>query len=212
MQQRRLAIIGAGALGQHLAYYAATDGHYQVAGFFDDFRPPFESVGYTTVLGTTADVDAVYRSGAFDVLMIGIGYRHMALRRALFERFATVVPMGQVVHSSCFVDASCRIGAGAFLLPGCVLDRSAVLHDNVLLHAGCTIAHDSSVGAHSFLAPRVAVAGFAQIGADCFLGINTTVIDGVTIGPGIQTGGGTVVIEDLPAPGLYVGNPARLIR
>lgn len=209
---QRLAIIGSGDLGQLIAHHAVNDGHFQVAGFFDDFREVNALAGAYPVLGGTEKVLELFLSGGFDALMIGIGYKYLQVRQSLFQRYQNQIPLGQIVHSSTIMDASCRLGQGVFVLPGCVLDRNVVLGDNVLLNTGCTIAHDSSVAAHTFLSPRVAVAGFVQIGEGCNIGINTTIIDNLTIGQGIQTGGGTVIITNLSQPGLYVGNPARFIR
>jgi sugar O-acyltransferase (sialic acid O-acetyltransferase NeuD family) len=209
---RKLAIIGSGDLGQLIAHHATTDNHYQIKGFFDDFRTCGDRVGDYPVLGNVEAILPQFHAGLFDELMIGIGYKHLAVRRALFQRFAGQVPLGRIVHSSASVDASCHLGAGIFVLPGCVLDRNVVLADNVLLNTACAIAHDSQVGAHTFLSPRVAVAGFVLIGKGCNIGINTTLIDNITIADGIQTGGGTVVIKSLVQSGLYVGNPARFVR
>ena len=209
---QRLAIIGSGDLGQLIAHHAHTDGHYTVAGFFDDYRPVGTEVLGWPILGGVEAVSAVFAAGGFDALMIGIGYKHLPMRRALFDRFRAEMPLGQVIHSSTYVDPSCRIGAGVFVLPGGVLDFNVVLEDNVLLNTGCCIAHDSVVRAHTFLSPRVAVAGFVEIGEGCNIGINTTIIDNITLAAGIQTGGGTVVTKSLTAAGLYVGAPARFVR
>jgi sugar O-acyltransferase (sialic acid O-acetyltransferase NeuD family) len=209
---QRLAVIGSGDLGQLIAHHTIQDGHYELAGFFDDFCAVGTLVGLGSVLGGSADVLSLFHAGRFDVLMIGIGYKHSAVRRTLFQRYQGQVPFGRVVHSSSVVDASCQLGDGIFLLPGCVLDRNVVIGDNVLLNTACTIAHDSSVAAHTFLSPRVAVAGFVRIEEYCNIGINTIIIDNLTIGPNIQTGGGTVVVKSLTEPGLYVGSPARFVR
>lgn len=210
---QRLAILGSGDLGQLIAHHAATDGHYQVVGYFDDYRPAGSAVEGVPVLGGTEDVEPQHRAGAYDALMIGIGYKHIRVRKAVFERFqAAGVPLGRVIHSSCFVDPSVQLGAGVFVLPGCVLDRNVVLHDNVLLNTACAIAHDSVVRAHTFFSPRVAVAGFTTVGECCNIGINSTLIDNLTITDFVQTGGGTVVTKPLTAPGLYVGSPARFVR
>jgi sugar O-acyltransferase (sialic acid O-acetyltransferase NeuD family) len=209
---KRLAIIGSGDLGRLIAHHAQTDRHYVVVGFFDDFCSAGTPVRGCPVFGGVSDVVARFQAGDFDELMIGIGYKHLTMRRQLFDRFRAVLPLGRVVHSSCYVDVSAKVGAGSFLLPGCVLDLNAVVGENVLLNTGCCIAHDSTVLAHTFMSPRVALAGFVQIGEGCNIGINTTVIDNIRIGAGIQTGGGTVVTQSLTKPGLYVGVPARFVR
>ncbi|EJX06743.1 maltose O-acetyltransferase [gut metagenome] len=50
------------------------------------------------------------------------------------------------------------------------------------------------------------------IGEDCWLGGNVIVVGGVTIGPRSVIGAGSVVVKDIPADTLAVGNPCRPIR
>ncbi len=209
---KRLAIIGSGDLGQLIAHHASNANQYQVAGFFDDYKKKGEMVSGIGVLGGTKDISTCFKNNEFDELMIGIGYKHMVFRKKMYETYSSSIPFGKVVHSSSYIDSSCSISNGVFILPGCVLDCHVVIEENVLLNTGCIIAHNSCVGKHSFLSPGVKIAGFVKVKEDCNIGINTTIIDNITINSNIQTGGGTVVIKDLEKPGLYVGNPARFIR
>lgn len=51
-----------------------------------------------------------------------------------------------------------------------------------------------------------------HIGRDCWFGANVVVCPGVTIGDGCVIGAGSVVIKDIPANSLAVGNPCRVLR
>lgn len=208
----KLAIIGSTDLAQLIAYHAVNDKQYNIVGFYDDFRKEGEEVEGYNVLGALSKIESDFKKGLFDKIIIGIGYKHLGFRKKIFETLHNKIPFAKLVHSSCYVDSSCTIGDGVFLLPGCVLDRNVNLGHNVLLNTGCIIAHDSSVAAHTFLSPAVAVAGFVKIGSCCNIGINTTVIDNITIGDHIQTGGGCVVTNNLDKTGLYVGIPAKWIK
>lgn len=209
---KKLGIIGSGDLGQLIAHHAVQTGKYVVAGFFDDVKSVGEIAGDYKIIGSSEDVIASAESKQVDELIIAIGYKHFARRKDLFLKLLGKVKFANVIHPSSYVDFSCKLGTGIFILPGCTLDINVQLGDNVLLNTGCVIAHDSKIGAHSFLSPAVAMAGFSSVGESCNIGINTTIIDNITIGNNVQTGGATVVINDLLEPGLYVGNPARLIR
>lgn len=206
---KRLAIIGSSDLGQLIAYHAFTDKHYNVVGFYDDYKTKNDVVDGIKVLGKISDLLSDHADNKFDCIMVAIGYKHMAARQSVFEQFKGKMPFGSIIHSSAFVDTSATVKEGCFILPGCILDRNVYLHENVLLNTGCVIAHDSSVEKHSFLSPAVKMAGFSKVGSACNIGINTTIIDNISICDNVQTGGGAVIINSITEPGLYIGIPAK---
>lgn len=209
---KKLGIIGSGDLGQLIAYHTTEGEKYKVTAFFDDFKKKDELIAGIPVVGGTTDVINAFNDGIFEELIVGIGYKHIEFRKEIYETFSPKIPMANIIHSSSYIDPSCKLGSGIFMLPGCVLDRNVEIKDNVLLNTGCVIAHDSVIGSHTFLSPAVNVAGFVRIEECCNIGINSTIIDNVQIISKAQTGGGTVVIKDITESGLYVGNPARKVR
>jgi sugar O-acyltransferase (sialic acid O-acetyltransferase NeuD family) len=208
----RVAILGAGALGQQIAQHLYQASGYIVVGYFDDTQPKGKVIAGGRVMGTIAEATEAYRYGTFDALLMGIGYQHLAVRQQLFEELSEVISFASFVHKTAHVDTSVVLEPGCFISPGCILDLNTQLGPNTFLYPGCILAHDTVVTGHSFFGPGVKLAGHVSIAESCFLGIGTTVIDNLTIGRGIQTGGGAVVIKSLSQPGLYVGNPARFIR
>jgi len=205
---KKLAVIGAGDLGQLISYHAVSDNKYEVIGYFDDTLEVGTVIKDVKVIGNLNDITTFYKSMLFDCLIVGIGYNHMKFRQSVFDKYIKNIPFATVIHSTSYVDPSCSIGAGVFILPGCVLDKDVTIGSNVLLNTGCIIAHDTQVDDHSFLSPAVKIAGKTRIGKRCVLGINSTIIDNITLADDIKIGGGAVVINDLLIPGLYVGLPA----
>jgi sugar O-acyltransferase (sialic acid O-acetyltransferase NeuD family) len=208
---RILAIIGAGDLGQQIAHYAISDHQYDEVVFFDDFTSSTEIAGHK-VVGKTSDVQTVYANKGFTELLIGIGYKHLAIRKALFDQFESNIPFGTLIHSTCWVDDTATVKPGCVLYPNCSVDALATIDSNSILNINCSISHHSHVGAHCFLSPKVAMAGFVTIEEQVIIGINATIIDNIKICKKTQIGGGTVVIKDILTHGLYVGNPAKFIR
>lgn len=208
---KTLAIIGAGDLGQQIAHYALSDNHYEKVVFFDDFTTQIK-INDCEVLGKTNDIEAAFENKLFDELIIGIGYKHLQIRKELYEKFAIKIPFGKVIHSSSWIDSTAVIAEGCVIYPSCVIDAKAMIKENTILNISCSIAHDTIIGSHSFLSPRVAVAGFVTIEEQCVLGINCTIIDNINIEKNTQIGGGTIVIHSIEKSGLYVGNPAKFIR
>jgi sugar O-acyltransferase (sialic acid O-acetyltransferase NeuD family) len=208
---KTLAIIGAGHLGQQIAHYAITDNHYKKIVFFDDFSNENEVNGFP-ILGNSEAVENEFAKKTFDEIIIGIGYKHLQVRKQLFERFISKIPFGKIIHSSSWVDSTAQIKAGCVVYPSCCIDAHTVIAENTIINVTCTIAHDTKVGKHCFLSPRVALAGFVTIEEMCIVGINSTVIDSIQIVSNTQIGGGTVVVKNIEKNGLYVGNPQRFIR
>lgn len=208
---KTLAIIGSGDLGRQIAHYALSDNHYGKVVFFDDFESK-STINDCEVLGKTNDIQVVFENKLFDELIIGIGYKHLKIRKELYERFSLTIPFGKVIHSTVWMDPTAIVENGCVVYPSCVIDAKAQIKENTILNISCAIAHDTIVGSHSFLSPRVAVAGFVKIEEQCVLGINSTIIDNIYIEKNTQIGGGTVVIQSIEKSGLYVGNPAKFIR
>jgi serine acetyltransferase/GT2 family glycosyltransferase len=81
---------------------------------------------------------------------------------------------------------------------GIVVHNRAVLGPGVVLRQGVTIGTRSTDGP----APT--------IGAGAHLGAGAIVLGGVSVGAGATVGAGSVVLDDVPAGGVAVGNPARI--
>ena len=211
MMKSILAIIGSGDLGQQIAHYAITDHHYDEVVFFDDFATSNEINGYKLV-GKISDVLAAYEEKVFNELLIGIGYKHIGLRKSLYQQFHSKISFGKLIHSTCWVDETATINQGCVLYPNCCIDAHVTIDSNTIANINCSISHHSYIGKHCFLSPRVAIAGFVEVNEQSIIGINATVIDNIKIVESTHLGGGTVVINNIITSGLYVGNPAKFIR
>jgi sugar O-acyltransferase (sialic acid O-acetyltransferase NeuD family) len=208
---KTLAILGSGHLGQQIAYYAISDKHYDNVIFFDDYTSDKERDGFE-IVGNTSYIEQEYNNKSFDEIIIALGYKHLSVKKELFERFQNKIPFGKIIHSSSWVDETAIIEEGCVIYPTCAIDANSIIKANTVLNIGCTVAHDTIIEKHCFLSPRVALAGFVKIEELCIVGINATIIDNITIASKTQIGGGAVVIKNINDFGLYVGNPVRFIR
>lgn len=57
-----------------------------------------------------------------------------------------------------------------------------------------------------------AVEAPVKIGSDVWIGAQAVILAGVTIGDGAIVGAGSVVVRDVPAYSVVVGNPARVVK
>ncbi|MBE9468635.1 MAG: acetyltransferase [Bacteroidetes bacterium] len=208
---KTLAIIGSGDLGQLIAHHAINDNHFEDIVFFDDFKTNSENMPYGEIIGKTSDILKAFEGNVFDELIIGIGYKHFDARQNFFELYNSKIPFATIIHTSCYLDSTVKIGKGSFILPGCVFDKDVVIGNNIVCNISVSLSHDSEIQNHSFLGPNVSIAGFVTVKSRCMIGINSTIIDNITIADDIVIGGGAVVTKNLIQKGLYVGVPANIV-
>jgi sugar O-acyltransferase (sialic acid O-acetyltransferase NeuD family) len=210
--KERVAIIGAGELGKQIQIFLQESYNYQLVGFYDDTLPKGSKINNIEVSGNREDILSDYQSGKFDSLMVAIAYKHMHVRKQLYEKFSGIIPFTTLIHPSCIISSSAIIGEGSVIYPGCIIDKNVVIGKNVLLNLGVIVSHDSVIGDHSFLAPGVRVSGFVKMEECCFSGTGSIFIDTINICPDVTIGAGSVIINDLTEKGVYAGNPSKKIR
>lgn len=209
----KIAIIGAGELGQQFVNLINSDTDASVYGYYDDYEIEGIEKNGVKVIGKIQLLYQDFQKNKFDALLIAIGYNHLQIKKELFERIKSEsIPFYTIIHSTCIIDKTAVIKEGSVIYPGTVIDRNVIIGNNVIINLNCTISHDTHIQNNTFLSPSVAVAGFVKIEEQCFIGINSTIINNVHICSSINIAAGTVVINDLVNPGLYAGNPARFIK
>jgi acetyltransferase-like isoleucine patch superfamily enzyme len=71
---------------------------------------------------------------------------------------------------------------------------------------------DTAIGECCPIAPAVAVSGNVRLEPGTEVGTGACLRNGITLGRGSMAGMGSVVVRDVAARDLVVGNPARSIR
>jgi maltose O-acetyltransferase len=113
-------------------------------------------------------------------------------------------------------DYGCHIMAGRSLYMnfGCiVLDCSTVrIGDNVLIGPSVQIC-----AAYHPVEPELRLTGRElaspiAIGNNVWIGSGVIICPGVTVGDNTTLGAGSVVVSDIPADVIAVGNPCRVVR
>lgn len=122
----------------------------------------------------------------------------------------------------------CSIGDGSFIGPfveiqrgakigsGCKVQSHAFICDLVTIGNDCFISHGAKFVNDPFSAGGPARGDRTKyrdtvIGNHVSIGTNATVLP-VRICDHVVVGAGSVVTKDITEPGIYAGNPARLIR
>lgn len=118
--------------------------------------------------------------------------------------------------------------------------RALSVGSRVYIGRFCSIECDGSIGAGTMIANNVGIIGRCdhdfrkvgvalrdapwvgdrdacaadrvEIGEDVWIGFGATVLSGTRIGRGAIVGAGSVIVDDVPAYAVVVGNPAHVVR
>lgn len=123
------------------------------------------------------------------------------------------------VMAGAVIGEGCNVCDHVFVEGGAVVGDRVTLKNNVLLWDGVTLEDDVFIGPNAvFTNDRVPRASVKKTSAQfqrtlvrrhATIGANVTVVCAVTVGEGAFVGAGAVVVADVPAYAMVVGNPAR---
>ncbi len=122
-------------------------------------------------------------------------------------RESACIGAGVSIGQHCYVDYGVVIGERCKIQNGVNIFQGVTIEDEVFIGPSVTFTNDlypRAVGEWSIVTTFV--------GRGATIGANATVVCGVTIGEHAVVGAGSVVVDDVPARTLVVGNPARFIR
>lgn len=123
----------------------------------------------------------------------------------------------------------CKIGNDVFVGPFVEIQRDVTIGDRTRIQSHTFVCELVDIGADCFIAhgvmfindlfqigtpapkDRKDLWASTKIGNHVSIGSNATILP-VTICDHVVIGAGAVVTKDITEPGIYVGNPARMIR
>jgi len=210
VMERGLCLFGGGEHAAVVAETASLAG-WRVAGCFTS-KASEASEGLTR-LGDDDDLianPARWRGHAFHLAFLGPpGSRR---RRDLLQRLAGIgLTWATIVHPQAVIAPSASLGVGVFVGPQAMIHTAAEVAAHATINSAAVIEHHVRVGVGTHVAPAVVLGGGVHLGDWSFIGLGARVRDHLTIGTGAVIGMGAVVVSDVPADALVVGNPARPI-
>jgi UDP-2-acetamido-3-amino-2,3-dideoxy-glucuronate N-acetyltransferase len=124
------------------------------------------------------------------------------------------------IMPNCKIGNKCNIGQNVVVSPNVTLGNGVRVQNNVSIYTGVVCEDDVFLGPSmvftNVINPRSAVERKSEykstiVKKGVSIGANATIVCGITLHEYAFVGAGAVVIKDLPAYALVVGNPSRQI-
>jgi sugar O-acyltransferase (sialic acid O-acetyltransferase NeuD family) len=119
------------------------------------------------------------------------------------DRFATLI------HPGAGVSRRAEVGRGVYICDGASIAGGVVIGDHVSIGPHVIVGHDTRIEGHSVIAAGALLAGGVSVGPACYVGSSACVRTDVVVGCEALVGMGAVVVHDVPAGYVVVGNPAH---
>jgi sugar O-acyltransferase (sialic acid O-acetyltransferase NeuD family) len=204
----RVVILGAsGNALDILDIIDALGAPWEAVGVLDDRLEKGSEFGGLPVLGQLAEAGSLA-----DVVFVN----GIASERTHRHKLAIIAGTGldaarfvTLIHPLAAVSRRAAIGHGSCIGPGCAVSGQVEIGAHAWLGSHAVIGHDCVLGAGATAAPSATLAGGVTLGPQAYVGSGAVLRPGITVGAGALIGMGAVVLRDVPAGVVVVGNPAR---
>ncbi len=144
-------------------------------------------------------------------LLVAIGDSHT--RSRIVNSLSDKINYFSFIHNSTIIlnKKSIVINNGTFIGSNCILTDNIKIGSHCLLNRSINIGHD--VNLHDFvsLMPGVIISGNVEIKHNVYIGSGTVINENITITSNVVIGSNSTVINNVDKPGVYAGNPIKLI-
>lgn len=197
-----LAIYCAGGLGREVIEFARSINRWENIIFVDDVT------GEKIVSG--ADVFRFSEVEQFrGNLEFVIANGEPAVREILYNKVKNAgYPLGTLISPYCSILSKTEIGEGCILYD-CVISTNVHVGPNVMMNGRVLIGHDTSIGAHCVLSALSFFGGDTHIGNRVYIAPGAMIKDRIRIGDDAIVSLGAVILRNVRAMSIMVGNPAK---
>ena len=210
---KKVILLGGGGHAKCVICAMRLAGKYSPHCVLDLEERSGEKVVGVAITGSDADLPVYYRRGV-KLCFVAVGSTGDPARRIALWGLAVKAgfEFPNIIHPSAMVSAHVEIGRGVYIGPGAIINAGAVVGCGCIINSGAIVEHDCRIGKFAHIAPGAVLSGGVTVGDRAHLGTGCCVTHGAKIGADSIIGAGSVVVKDIPARVVCVGNPAKKIK
>ena len=209
--KKPLILVGGGGHCKSCIDVIEMEGRYVIEGILDHNEKVGERLLNYDIIGDDNAMDTYIEKGYSFLITVG-QIKSSGLRERLYNRLKQKsADIATIISPKALVSKHATIERGTIVMHGAIVNAGASIGENVILNTNCLVEHEAKVGNHVHISTHAILNGACIVGDYCFVGSNSTIAQEVEIGQNVVIGAGAVVINNLPADSMYVGNPAKKI-
>ncbi len=211
---RRVLVLGAGVAAMQVLDILLHDREVLPVGCLDDDASlhGVQLFG-VPVLGALDRLEELWREGAFDAAIVGIG-TNLPVRVAMFRRLQdSGIPLVNAIDPSARINRQAVLGQGLVLCAFVHVGVAAILGDNCFLAAHSNLDHHCSLGRHVVMGPGCLLSGSVGVGDETLFGSGVVVQPGLKVGARCRVASGSVILRDIPSDhAVKMRPPTEIVR
>src|SRR3989339_1257695 len=201
---KNIILIGAGGHCKVIIDAISRGKKFRIAGIIDTKDKIGEKVLSIPVIGTDADLAAIYKKGVKNCFISVGSVGDSSLRQKLYRKASEIgFAFPNIISKNSIVSKHASMGCGNFIAPGAIVNAGSVIGNNCIINTGAIVEHDCVIGDFAHIAPGAILSGGDKIGNFAHIGNGASVKQYTTIGSNSIIGTGCIVTKNIGSNTTY---------
>lgn len=213
MEKRKILLVGGGGHCRSVLDCLRQSGAYSEIGIIDRGFPFEKSILEVPVLGTDADLPALFAGGwtAAAVTVGSVG--RPQTRRYLFQRLKEIgFVLPPIISSHAVIGQGVSVDEGVFIGKRAVVNAGSHIGPCAIVNTGAIVEHDCILKDFVHISPGAVLCGGVQVEENAHIGAGAVVRQEIRIGRDAVIGAGSVVVRNIPDSVVAYGNPCQVVK
>lgn len=211
METKRLLLVGGGGHCRSVLDCIRRLNRYDAFGIVE--REGGEGLSSVPVVGTDADLPALYEAGWREAVVTLGSIGNSERRRALYDLLKkTGFTLPVIADPSAVISADARIEEGVFIGKLAVVNAGTHIGRCAIINTGAIIEHECEIGGFAHISPGAILCGSVTVEENTHIGAGTVIRQRMRIGGNTLIGIGSTVVKDIAAQAEAFGSPCRVVR
>lgn len=203
---KRVSVIGAGGHARSVIALLQSNG-FVVSNIYDDSYAESRPIEYILGVPLKGKLNAISND---DCLVLAIGDNEK--RAVIYQAYKNQIWEKSIFHPTAILEKETTILHANLVFPRVFINACAIIGENNIINSAAIVEHECRIGNHNHISVNATLCGRVTIGDFCFIGARAVIRDKAKVTDNVIVGAGGVVVKDIIAPGIYVGNPVRKIK